>query len=127
MHTTSIVNPLVSLAGTINGFISARLMAAYNLDGQHVIHVSLHNRTNEGRLVWRYVLTCDDVVIFDGIDFSTGSTDTYGGAARGVLGFLTLRPGDADSEYFAGYTAEQVAWRDEHAEDLAGFSMAPGD
>jgi hypothetical protein len=35
-----------------------------------------------------------------------------------VLGFLALRPGDVEAEYFAGYTPSQVARRDLYAEDL---------
>ncbi len=37
---------------------------------------------------------------------------------RGVLGFLALRPGDVEADYFDRYTPEQLAWRDQHAEDL---------
>jgi len=37
-----------------------------------------------------------------------------------VLGFLALRPGDVEADYFTGYTPMQLAWRDQHAEDLAG-------
>jgi|SoiMethySBSTD1v2_1073268.scaffolds.fasta_scaffold4385316_1 hypothetical protein len=30
----------------------------------------------------------------------------------GLLGFLALREGDTDSEYFEGYDERQLAWRD---------------
>lgn len=33
-------------------------------------------------------------------------------ALRGLLGFLTLRKGDTDSDYFDGYTERQIAFRD---------------
>ena len=29
---------------------------------------------------------------------------------RAILGFLTLRPGDTDRDYFDDYTPEQLAW-----------------
>lgn len=29
---------------------------------------------------------------------------------RGILGFLTLRPGDTDLEYFEHYTEEQLGY-----------------
>ena len=31
-------------------------------------------------------------------------------AAKSLLGFLTLRPGDTDAEYFDDYTPQQLAW-----------------
>lgn len=39
-------------------------------------------------------------------------------ALWGLLAFLTLRPGDTDSEYFDGYTAAQRAFAEGHAENL---------
>lgn len=37
---------------------------------------------------------------------------------REIMGFLTLRPGDTDREYFDNYTPEQLAYCDQHAEAL---------
>lgn len=45
---------------------------------------------------------------------------------RGLLGFLTLRPGDADDEYFDGYTAEQLEWAEAEAELLSLWSVDTG-
>lgn len=36
----------------------------------------------------------------------------------GLLAFLTLRPGDTDAEYFAGYSEEQKAFASDHGEAL---------
>ncbi len=36
-----------------------------------------------------------------------------------LMGFLTLRPGDTDAEYFANYTPEQLEYCQQHAESLA--------
>jgi hypothetical protein len=36
-----------------------------------------------------------------------------------VMSFLTLRPGDTDSEYFDGYTAAQKDCCEQHAEALS--------
>jgi hypothetical protein len=36
-----------------------------------------------------------------------------------LLGFLTLRPGDTDSEYFTDYTPQQLEFCEQHAESLA--------
>jgi hypothetical protein len=38
---------------------------------------------------------------------------------RGLMGFLTLRPGDTDDEYFENYTKAQRRYCDMHAEDLS--------
>lgn len=122
----STVNPMPSGEGDIDGFISSRLMAAYKLD-DHTLHVSREGQNADGRVIWRYVLEhCDDV-IFDGQDFSTPSYWTYGEAAHGVLGFLTLQDGDTDSEFFDSYTPEQLAWRDEHAMHLSIYAAEPED
>lgn len=122
----SVVDPLVSLGATVDGFISSRLMAAYQLDNGHVIHVSRVGQ-NDHRIVWSYVLERDGVTIFEGSDFSAGTELTYGEAARDVLFFLTLQDGDTDEEYFEGYTPEQAAWRDEYAENLSLFALDPED
>ena len=38
---------------------------------------------------------------------------------RGILSFLTLRPGDTDADYFAAYTPDQLAYCAAHAEALS--------
>lgn len=40
-------------------------------------------------------------------------------AIAGIMGFLTLRPGDTDAEYFKDYTQTQLDYCNEHAEALA--------
>jgi hypothetical protein len=58
--------------------------------------------------------------IFEGEDFACSpihaidSDDTV----ASLMNFLTLRPGDTDSDYFANYTAEQLAFCEHHAEHL---------
>ena len=60
--------------------------------------------------------------LFDGVDFccsplsAIDSDDTV----AAVMGFLTLRPGDTDEEYFDDYTDTQRQYCEEHAESLAG-------
>jgi hypothetical protein len=66
-------------------------------------------------------------VIFEGTDFGCSPMDAIdsNGSLRSLLGFLTLRPGDTDPEYFEDYTAEQLAFADEHAESLSIWSTDP--
>jgi hypothetical protein len=61
------------------------------------------------------------VTIFEGEDFagSPMHADDSDETMKGLLAFLTLRPGDTDSEYFAKYTEPQHSWCIAHAEDLA--------
>lgn len=44
-------------------------------------------------------------------------------ATRGILGFLTLRPGDTDREYFDGYTEAQHAFASAHAESVSMYTL----
>lgn len=109
----------------IRGRINSRLMAEYPLDCGHAIAVGRIGTNSEGRNRYHYRLTLDGQVIFEGTDFRSGCNDDidYGKAVRGILGFLTLRPGDVESDYFDDYTAEQIAWRDEYAEAFALYSL----
>jgi hypothetical protein len=65
----------------------------------------------------------DDQLVFEDYDIVVPAGQTLDGdqTLRGVLGFVALRPGDVEADYFTGYTPAQVAWRDQHAEDLAGL------
>jgi hypothetical protein len=46
-------------------------------------------------------------------------------ALRGLLGFLTLRPGDTDADYFAEYTDAQRAFAADDAESMSMYSYEP--
>jgi len=61
-------------------------------------------------------------VIFEGRDFRPSPLHAWDSdeTVAAIMGFLTLRLGDTDREYFASYTAEQIEFRDTHAEALAG-------
>jgi hypothetical protein len=61
------------------------------------------------------------VVLFTGEDFGCSPLHAVDSdeTCRSVMSFLTLRPGDTDREYFAGYTPEQLAFCSAHAEALA--------
>lgn len=50
--------------------------------------------------------------LFTGSDFAGSSmhADDSDETLRSLLGFLTLRPGDTDSDYFAEYDEEQLAY-----------------
>lgn len=66
------------------------------------------------------------IVLFEGEDFHCAPGYAIDGdkAIASLMGFLTLRPGDADPDYFADYTAEQRRFCEQHAETLMCESMA---
>ncbi len=65
-------------------------------------------------------------VLFEGEDFcgSPMYRDDSDETVEGLMGFLTLRPGDTDDEYIEKYTDVQRAFCDMHAEYLACEVMA---
>lgn len=73
----------------------------------------------------RYRLTMHNAgkrsVIFEGADFGTSPCHAIDSDATlaSLMGFLTLRPGDTDSEYFEAYTPDQLAYASAHAEALS--------
>jgi hypothetical protein len=67
----------------------------------------------------RYSLVnAEGVELFAGKDFQSSPLNNPTGfnAALGLVGFLTLKPGDTDREYFDGYTPEQMAFAEAAAE-----------
>ena len=74
------------------------------------------------RPVIGYRLFDDGKLIFEGDQYrpapSVGIASD--GAVMHLLGFLTLKPGDTDPEYFDAYTSEQLAWcQSMRAEELS--------
>jgi uncharacterized membrane protein (UPF0127 family) len=64
-------------------------------------------------------------LLFTGEDFSPSPMDAIDSDAsvRALLGFLTLRPGDTDDEYFAEYTSEQMDFAQTDAEELQLYTL----
>jgi hypothetical protein len=56
-------------------------------------------------------------ILFQGDDYGCAPMRSIDSddMVRGLLGFLTLRPGDTDREYFASYTPEQMSFARSHA------------
>jgi hypothetical protein len=84
---------------------------------------------SDGKYVVRYTLTqhlgkpghATSTVIFDESRFRCSPLNAIDSDAcvAAILGFVTLRPGDTDAEYFADYTDQQREFAAEHAESLA--------
>lgn len=72
----------------------------------------------------------EDAPIFTGEDYGCSPMHAIDSdeCLRGLLGFLTLQDGDTDPEFFAGYTARQLAFRDSSdCEYLGLWAMEPDD
>lgn len=114
-----------SLPKSIN---SSRLTLVWRIDTDHVLEIGGDGRTGDGRIRYVYRLSRCERTIFEGHDFCSGSgaapvAALLGHAAGCLLGFLTMRPGDVESDYFHEYTAEQCAWRDAFAEELSTYAQ----
>lgn len=89
--------------------------------GQTIIHYQLEQRASVADVIDDAFAEPHAFVVFEGDGF-TGSplhSDDSDDCAHALMGFLTLRPGDTDAEYFADYTALQLEFCQQHAESLS--------
>lgn len=89
---------------------------------EHTLQMEHTGRYDENmRPIIHYRFDTDGEVIFQGEDFRPSAFDAWDSytSVLGLLGFLTLLPGDTDAEYFADYTPEQMEWAEEYAEGLS--------
>lgn len=89
----------------------------------HLTMWDTHRTDDMGKSVIGYKLVKShggSGVIFEGEDYYCSPCHAIDSdeSVRSLMNFLTLRPGDTDSEYFEGYTSEQRAFCDEYAEEL---------
>jgi len=99
------------------------------LDGYELRTWDTYRTDGRGKSILGYQLKGPDGrVLFEGEDFGNSpmnavdSDDTL----RALLGFLTLKPGDTDAEYFANYTPEQMAFARGPAEQLQMYAEEEG-
>jgi hypothetical protein len=94
------------------------------LETGYVLRTWDTGRMRRGRTCVGYVLLAPDgAAIFEGDDFcpSPLHADDSDATLRALLGFLTLRPGDTDREYFDGYTPAQRAFSASQDCELLAF------
>lgn len=65
-------------------------------------------------------------ILFEGEDFvgSPLHADDSDETLAALLGFLTLRKGDTDAEYFADYTETQLAWARSYAAEVLACEVS---
>lgn len=68
--------------------------------------------TSGGKTLLGYRFWDHDQLLFVGEDFGASPLHAIDddNTVAALLGFLSLRPGDTDSDYFESYTAEQLEW-----------------
>lgn len=99
----------------------------YLQDKGPIFYLTILDSTyRDGRDYLTYRLTMREpgkplVTLFEGSDFGCSPIDSIDGndAVVALMGFLTLRPGDTDAEYFAEYTDVQRDFCDRFAETLS--------
>ena len=76
-----------------------------------------------GKSILGYRLTSQRKTIFEGEDFGCSPLHAIDSldAARSLLDFLTLQPGDTDTEYFDDYTPAQLEFANQHAEAISAL------
>jgi hypothetical protein len=67
------------------------------------------------RQFFDYQFFLNSRLLFDGSDFSTPLNPSDDRVIKDLLGFLTLKPGDTDDEYFSSYTEAQMEWANSFA------------
>lgn len=87
-----------------------------------------HRRDEYGKHILAYRLSMGsgrlgekDSILFEGEDFhcAPGWAIDSNEAIASLMGFLTLRPGDTDEDYFADYTPAQLDYCARYAEALS--------
>jgi hypothetical protein len=94
------------------------------LESGHTLRTWDTGRSRNGRTCIAYEL-CEPsgTVLFHGDDFRPSPLHADDGDAtlRALLGFLFLRPGDTDREYFEGYSRDQLRFATSDCCELLAF------
>lgn len=104
------------------------LLRDIDIDGYRLRLWDNGSQANTGQHQLRYAFEDPKGnMLFSGDDYGVSPMHSIDSdeAVRGLLGFLTLRPGDTDSEYFEDYTEEQMDFADADAENMSMYSMDP--
>jgi hypothetical protein len=102
-----------------------------NVDGYRLITWDTPNRCSTGQwqIGYAFYEPGNEDPLFIGEDCGVSPMHTVDSdeALRALLGFLTLKPGDTDQEYFDAYTPRQLAWCKSKAEELQEWGFEQTD
>lgn len=88
-----------------------------------------HRRDSRGQTVLAYKFMRREAgkteVLFEGADFAGSPlhADDSNETIASLMGFLTLKPGDTDAEYFANYTPRQLEWAESGEPDDLDYEL----
>lgn len=97
-----------------------------DLDGFRLTLGDTYQTDSMGKSILFYrMLDKKGATLFEGADFHCSPRQCIDSdeTLRSLIGFLTLRPGDTDKEYFDSYTPVQLAFCSSDAEALSMWSM----
>ncbi len=105
-----------------------RILRDVALDGYRLTtwDTGRHCQTGQRLIGYAFYEPGATVPLFSGEEFGCAPADCIDSDAclRGILGFLTLRPGDTDREYFDAYTPAQLEWaKHGDAEELSLWTL----
>lgn len=88
--------------------------------GDLTIELYATGRDRGGKSVLAYRLLQGSEVVFSGDDFcpSPLHADDSEESFAAIVGFLSLRPGDTDAEYFESYTERQLEFVSEYGDEM---------
>ncbi len=104
----------------------SRLMRTVDIEGYRLRLYDVHGRDEAGR--WRVGYVFSDPggrMLFSGADIYGHDAVDSDETVRSIIGWLTLKPGDTDDEYFEKYTPEQMAFAEGPAEQLSIYGLQP--
>ena len=103
----------------------ANILRDVEVDGHRLTLWDTNERDRYGKAKLGYMFhDLDGKVLFMGEDYHCSPCHAIDSddSVRGILCFLTLRPGDTDDEYFAEYTPDQLDFANTRAEYLQAWA-----
>ena len=108
-----------------------RILRHVNVDGYRLLTWETRQRFRTGQLIVGYAFYEPGIEepLFCGEDYGCSPLDCVDSdnCLRGIMGYLTLREGDTDREYFDNYTERQLKWSRNKAEELTFWGMEESD
>lgn len=113
-------------AGPLSGIPEEDLLRYVYLDlGYRLATWDTHMQRGNHHYIGYRLINKNGVVIFQGTDFGVPFSMSIDGddTLRQLMGFLTLRPGDTDDEYFENYSPVQQEFAEKDAEEMNHWGM----
>ncbi len=110
----------------VPSLLDDRVLRHVEIDGRYRLllwDTNRRDRYGKSTLGYAFSRIGESEPIFSAEDYHVPGCVDDDAAVRGLLGFLTLRGGDTDSDYFANYTERQWAFSRGDAEEISCWGM----